>query len=62
MRFDSGLSFDPPLGFEPQVTRVTNLSRQLGITVRDVDGREVRIEPGGTVEGRFRIGGMGARP
>lgn len=62
MRYDSGLSFEPPLGFVPQVTRVTNLSRQLGITVRDVEGREHRIGPGETIEGRFVIGAVAMGP
>lgn len=56
------LSFEPPLGLVPQVTRVTNASRQLRTTVCDVDGREHTLGPGETVESRFVIGAVAMGP
>lgn len=52
------LCFDPPLGPEPARCRVTNASRQLGTTVVDVDGRELAIGPGESVDGVFRLGAI----
>lgn len=50
------LCFDPPLGLEPMRCRVTNQSRQLGMTVCDVDGREIRLAPGESAEAVLRLG------
>lgn len=52
------LCFDPPLGREPMRSRVTNASRQLGTTVVDVDGRELVLGPGESVEAVFRLGAV----
>jgi hypothetical protein len=52
------LCFDPPLGREPTRSRVTNASRQLGATVCDVDGRELALGPGESVEAVFRLGAI----
>ena len=56
------LTFDPPLGPAPQVTRVTNGSRQLRATVVDVDGREITIAPGEAVEARLVLGAIAMGP
>jgi hypothetical protein len=55
------LCFDPPVGREPMRSRVMNASRQLGATVCDVDGRELVLGPGESVEAVFRLGTI-ARP
>lgn len=50
------LAFDPPVGFVPVRSRVTNHSPQLRMTVCDVDGRELRLGPGESVEAVFKLG------
>lgn len=56
------LCFDPPLGAKPMRSRVTNASRQLGTVVCDVDGRELALGPGESVEAVFRLGAVAGVP